>query len=236
MKRLTVLETSIIGFFIGVVVAAYTTFLISNGGFVGHALHWISLRPLLVQFHIPENQVLITSFAFFVTVFTLYGAIVGLIIKKLTRAAYVIIPIILLVGGLIFAEQNAGSKKHVIVDDVFAHTATVLQATNKTPKQYFGTEARGDLDGDGKEDVAFIINRNDDSRGMLYYLAAALNGETGYTGTNLIFLGDEVVPKNIYITDNIITIEYSITATKELEIIQAHVTGGVLQRIDKESM
>ncbi len=60
---------------------------------------------------------------------------------------------------------------------------------------YFGNELRADLDGDGSEDVAFIITHNPGGSGTFYYAVAALNTPGGYRGTDGYFLGDRIAPQ-----------------------------------------
>lgn len=68
-------------------------------------------------------------------------------------------------------------------------------SASKVDTAYFGNEARGDLDGDGKEDVAFILTQSTGGSGRFYYLAVALKTADGYKGTNTLLLGDRVAPQ-----------------------------------------
>ena len=60
--------------------------------------------------------------------------------------------------------------------------------------QYFGNEVRTDLDGDGREDVAFIVTQDMDG-GLWYYLVGALNTSHGYVGTHGVLIGDRIAPQ-----------------------------------------
>lgn len=69
-------------------------------------------------------------------------------------------------------------------------------SASKTIIQYFGNEVEGDFDGNGKDDVAFIITQNSGGSGTFYYMVAALKiGET-YIGTNAVLLGDRIAPQS----------------------------------------
>ena len=102
MKKLGAIETSIIGFLIGVIVAAYTTFKIGTDGFVGNILNWISLRSVFNYLNLPENQTLVGFFIFTVIVFALYGLFLGLILKTLHSSKLIIVPLVLLLAFTLF--------------------------------------------------------------------------------------------------------------------------------------
>jgi heat shock protein HslJ len=81
-------------------------------------------------------------------------------------------------------------------------------SATKTTTRYFGNEATGDLNGDGKADVAFIITQDTGGSGTFYYVVAALSSANGYTGTNAMLLGDRVAPQNTAIQDAMILVNY----------------------------
>lgn len=68
------------------------------------------------------------------------------------------------------------------------------ESSSTTTTSYFGNEAHGDINGDGKEDVAFILTQSGGGSGTFYFLVAALKTDVGYQGTNSIFLGDRIAP------------------------------------------
>jgi hypothetical protein len=238
MKRLTVFETGIIGFFIGVTVSAYLTFLTSTGGFVGDLLSWISLRPIFESLGVPDAYLLVGSFVFFILVYTVYGIIVGALIQKMSRSRIMVgaAALVLFVTAATFDQRLGVSTMPAISDNTFVQSAAVVRAVPKSQQKYFGDEAVGDLNGDNEDDVAFLINRKDDERGVLYYLVAALATSTGRTGTNLIFLGDKVIPQNITIIDRTIIIDTVAGPSVELERFYAQVIGGDLQKVASSSM
>ena len=61
--------------------------------------------------------------------------------------------------------------------------------------QYFGNEVRGDFDGDGDEDIAFILTQDGGGSGIFFYLVGAINEGTGYRGTPAVLIGDRVAPQ-----------------------------------------
>ncbi|MFA6365545.1 MAG: hypothetical protein WCW78_04075, partial [Candidatus Paceibacterota bacterium] len=72
----------------------------------------------------------------------------------------------------------------------------------------FGGPVRGDLNGDGKEDMALMLVQNPGGSGTFYYVAAAINND-GVKGTNAILLGDRIAPQNISIKNGQIMANYA---------------------------
>jgi hypothetical protein len=117
-------------------------------------------------------------------------------IKKLPIASYkdatyqVDGKAITLVNGLSEAEAAPGSASRVIT-------------------RYFGNDAIGDLDGDGKEDVAFLLTQDTGGSGTFYYVVVALRTATGYQGTNAVLLGDRIAPQTMNIENGIVVVSYA---------------------------
>jgi len=82
-------------------------------------------------------------------------------------------------------------------------------SATKIITKYFGNEAFGDLNGDGKKDVAFLITQDGGGSGTFYYVVAALQSETGYHGTNAILLGDRIAPQTTQIENGQIVVNYA---------------------------
>ncbi len=220
MKKLNLFELAVLGLFAGVLVSSYLAFVMSSGGYFGYVLSWVSLAPLIHAL-IPASSGAVISFILTVIVFVIYAPIVGTIMQKGSKAKIAVLVIIALVFVAAFLEQWRGAPIEPVQEVVTAPVVTQTQSEKtepvmeeKIPEQYFGNEATGDLDADGKDDVAFFISREDSERGMLYYLAAALATEKGHEGTNLVFLGDGVVPKGLRIEKGVIAIEYAETTVK----------------------
>lgn len=74
----------------------------------------------------------------------------------------------------------------------------------KTMLEIVGVPAFGDLNADGNADAALILVYQGGGSGTFYYLAAAINGEDGYRGTNALFLGDRVIPQFVGIQNRAI--------------------------------
>ncbi|MBP6858314.1 MAG: hypothetical protein KBC33_00570 [Candidatus Pacebacteria bacterium] len=239
MKKLTVFETSIIGLLVGVVVAAYLAFLVGTDGFVGNVISWIALVPVTSMVVVPQSVSLVVSFVLSVVVFTIYGALVGVVLRKHAQAGIVTaaLALLIVVGGAF--EQVKGSASHVpmVVEPIY--TAAVFDARPKqapAPQQYFGKEVLGDLNGDGIEDVAFLITRDDEDRGTLHYLVSALTFDGGRAGTNLIFVGEKLNPLRLSIENGQIGLEYEDFADQNVvatSTMYAHVVNGILEKTEK---
>lgn len=79
----------------------------------------------------------------------------------------------------------------------------------KIVTQYFGNEARGDLNGDGKEDVAFLVTQQSGGSGTFYYVVVATRSGDSYVGTNAIFLGDRIAPQTTEIKGTDLVVNYA---------------------------
>jgi hypothetical protein len=97
---------------------------------------------------------------------------------------------IALVNGLSEAEAAPGSASRIIT-------------------RYFGNDAIGDLNGDGKEDVAFLLTQDTGGSGTFYYVVVALRTATGYQGTNAVLLGDRIAPQKTTIENGMVVVNYA---------------------------
>ncbi len=60
---------------------------------------------------------------------------------------------------------------------------------------YFGNEARGDLEGDGDEDIVFLLTHEPGGSGTFFFLAGAINDGGKYKGTQAMLIGDRIAPQ-----------------------------------------
>ena len=68
--------------------------------------------------------------------------------------------------------------------------------------RYFGNELATDLDGDGDDDIAFIVTQSSGGSGTFYYAVAAINTESGYVGSDGYLLGDRIAPQSTEVSSN----------------------------------
>lgn len=96
----------------------------------------------------------------------------------------------------------------------------VTDSASKIVTRYFGNEVQYDFDGDGREDVAFLLTQQAGGSGVFYYVVAALNTENGYIGSHGLFLGDRIAPQTTEMSrdssrTNVIVVNYADRAQGE---------------------
>lgn len=103
-----------------------------------------------------------------------------------------------------FMNRGAGSYKDatyiidgksVTLKNGSAESAAADGSASKITTTYFGNEVRYDFDGDGREDVAFLLTQNSGGSGTFFYVVAALNTKMGYFGSEGFLLGDRIAPQ-----------------------------------------
>jgi heat shock protein HslJ len=76
--------------------------------------------------------------------------------------------------------------------------------------RYFGNEARTDLNGDGQEDVVFLLTDQPGGTGTFYYVVAALASKNGYIGSHALLVGDRIAPQTTEVAPNgLIIVNYA---------------------------
>ena len=93
--------------------------------------------------------------------------------------------------------------------DGFSEVEQVPGSASKLITRYFGSEATGDLSGDGTPDVAFVLTQNPGGSGTFYYVVVAVQTPSGYQGTNAMFLGDRIAPQTTEIRNGRLIVNYN---------------------------
>jgi len=75
--------------------------------------------------------------------------------------------------------------------------------------EYFGNEAKGDLNGDGINDVVFLVRQHGGGTGTFYFVVVALANKDSYTGTNAEFIGDRILPQTTEIRNGKVIVNYA---------------------------
>lgn len=114
-------------------------------------------------------------------------------------------------------------------------------SASKIITRYFGNEARTDLDGDGREDIAFLLTQNPGGSGTFFYVVAALNKETGWIGSDGFLLGDRIAPQTTEVSRNpnqkgVIVMNYADRRPGEPMTAQPSVGKSVWLKLDPATM
>jgi heat shock protein HslJ len=110
-------------------------------------------------------------------------------------------------------------------------------STSKIVTRYFGNEVYKDLNDDGREDIVFLLTQETGGSGTFFYVAAAINTEAGYIGSQGLFLGDRIAPQNTESgPGKIIIINYADRAHGEPLTMQPSIGKSIHLLLDPETM
>ena len=136
--------------------------------------------------------------------------------------------------------------ERVKLQDGFSETQAAPGSAAKVVTRYFGNEVRHDLDGDGREDVAFLITQETGGSGVFFYLVAALNTPDGYIGSQAFFLGDRVAPQTTEIDEgetskgtkrqNVIVVNYAVRLPGEPFTARPSLGKSIWLKLDPQTM
>lgn len=149
-----------------------------------------------------------------------------------------------------FFALNAGDYKdgeyviageRVRLENGVAETPSAPDSATTIVTRYFGNELITDLDGDGREDVAFILAQMSGGSGTFFYVVAAVNTDRGYVGSDGYFLGDRITPQNIILSPNpchqhVIVVNYAERAAGEPMTAVPSVNKSAYLKLDPEHM
>ena len=85
--------------------------------------------------------------------------------------------------------------KEVALNDGYAEAEAAPGSASKIVTKYFGNEVHKDLNGYGKEDVAFLLTQETGGSGTFYYVVAAIDTDNGYVGSHGYYIGDRIAPQ-----------------------------------------
>ena len=85
--------------------------------------------------------------------------------------------------------------KSVTLKNGLSEIETAPGSASKITTRYFGNVVKKDLNGDGREDTAFLLTQNTGGSGTFYYVVALLNTESGFIGSHGLLLGDRIAPQ-----------------------------------------
>jgi heat shock protein HslJ len=129
----------------------------------------------------------------------------------------------------------AGRPVHL--DDGVATGESVSGSAAVDVTRYFGNEARGDLDRDGREDVVFLLTQETGGSGTYYYVVAALRRDEGYAGSHGVLLGDRVAPQSTEVhPDGVVVVSYADRARGESFATPPSVARSIWLKIDTATL
>lgn len=82
--------------------------------------------------------------------------------------------------------------------------------TNSSKPKYFGNDAIGDLNRDGKEDIAFLFTQKDEVN-TYYYLLVVLDMNGAKTSSKPMLIGTNISPQSSYIYEGLVVVNYSVS-------------------------
>jgi heat shock protein HslJ len=107
-----------------------------------------------------------------------------------------------------------GRRIHLV--DGLSEIEAAPGSAAKIVTRYFGNELRKDLNGDGREDVAFLLTQETGGTGTFFYVVAALATDGGYQGSQGVLLGDRIAPQTTESgRDRIVIVNYTDRAPGE---------------------
>ena len=66
----------------------------------------------------------------------------------------------------------------------------------------------GDLDADGDPDAVVLLTHDPGGSGTFYYVAAAINTDGGYRGSEAVLLGDRIIPTRLRMTIGVVAVQF----------------------------
>lgn len=122
-----------------------------------------------------------------------------------------------------------------------AQTSAAPGSASLITTQYFGNEVNTDLNGDGREDVAFILTQSGGGSGTFYYAVAALNTPQGYIGSDGYLLGDRIAPQATTESQNpkqkgVVVFNYADRAPGDAMTTAPHIGKSVYLKLDEKTM
>jgi len=104
---------------------------------------------------------------------------------------------------------SIGGQTVRLVDGV-AEAPAAPGSAAKIVTRYFGNEVRGDLNADGREDVAFLLTQEPGGSGTFFYAVAALDLPSGLVGSQGLLIGDRIAPQTTELRPNgLIAVNYA---------------------------
>ena len=138
------------------------------------------------------------------------------------------------------AEYVIESQRIKLVDGL-AETDPSPGSASRIITRYFGNELKTDLNGDGREDVVFLLTQQRGGSGTFFYAVAALRTAAGYLGSDGYPLGDRIAPQTTVVSRNprhkhVIVVNYGDRRPDEPMTARPSVGKSVYLKLDAETV
>lgn len=137
-------------------------------------------------------------------------------------------------------EYTIDGQRIKLVNGV-SEISAVPGSASKIVTQYFGNEVRHDLNGDGREDIVFLMTQSTGGTGIFYHVVAALNMPEGYVGSQALLLGDRIAPQTTEMSmeagkENIVVVNYADRKPGESFVERPSVGKSMWLKLDPKTM
>lgn len=170
-----------------------------------------------------------------------------------------LLAVAVLVGGIFALHPYVSNSKQVMnvtdykdaeyvidgtrirLENGVAETEAAPGSASKIVTRYFGNELKTDLDGDGRDDVVFLLTQERGGSGTFLYVVAALDTDSGYVGSDGYFLGDRIAPQTTEESQiprhkYVIVVKYADRAPHEPMTVQPSLNKSAYLKLNAASM
>lgn len=131
--------------------------------------------------------------------------------------------------------------QQIKLHDGVATTEAAPGSAAQIVTRYFGNELKTDLNGDGFDDIVFLLTQERGGSGTFFYVVAALKTDKGYVGSDGFLLGDRIAPQSTNVSQNpkqryVIVVNYADRAPNEPMTSRPSVGKSAYLKLDTETM
>ena len=171
----------------------------------------------------------------------------------------VIVAVVVLVGGCSSNSEDEPQRQTAVPGTEYRNAEYVIEgqrvrladglaeaqaapgSASRIVTRYFGNELKTDLNGDGREDVVFLLTQQRGGSGTFFYAVAALNTDAGYLGSDGYLLGDRIAPQTTAVSrnprhKNVIVVNYGDRRPVEPMTAQPSAGKSVHLKLDAETV
>ena len=116
-----------------------------------------------------------------------------------------------------------------------SETLATPGSASRVTTRYFGNDVVGDLNGDGEDDVAFLVTQDTGGSGLFYYAVVALQTHPGHALTNAFLIGDRIAPQNNKIVSGELHVNFAERKEGESMTVPPSVGAVLLLRVTPEN-